>query len=274
MVGAVHFNLDPPDGLAPEVVLPPEPGQEQATAEAAVPATPRLPFAPDPGSYTQLWTSQSATTSAEEMKNEMEAYVDIYAETNPDYAAIQVTILNSSDWVGFITVLPGNQVVLVHSLGLFSSGLGRPTPAHNRIFGLLGEKVGIGLPPIVMVPSAGLVPWLKVQTRFQPTDVELADLRTSARLTVPKPTTELDDDAMSVQNICCVPKAWAAYFLAPMSPWDAFGVFKKLLETIPPPLRAGFDFWDHGWPLHAPMRPPRRTHCSRPNGRAPQRNAG
>jgi hypothetical protein len=31
---------------------------------------------------------------------------------------------------------------------------------HNRIFELLGEKVGTDLPPIVMVLSAGLVPWL------------------------------------------------------------------------------------------------------------------
>jgi hypothetical protein len=107
------------------------------------------------------------------MKDDMESYIETYTDASPDYNATQKTILNSSDWMGFLTVLAGNQVVLVHSLGLFSSGLGQPTPAHNRVFGLLGEKVGTNLPPIVMVPSAGLVPWLKVQTRYQPKDVDL-----------------------------------------------------------------------------------------------------
>ncbi len=164
MVGTVQFNLEPPDDLAVDAEanadadLPPE--VEVLEVEAAVPAAPRLPFAPDPGSFTQLWTSQSATTTTEEMKNDMESYLEAYTSPNPDYAAIQTNILNSSDWMGFLTVLSGNQVVLVHSLGLFSVGLGRPTPAHNRMFGLLGEKVGTGPPPIVMAPSAGLAPWI------------------------------------------------------------------------------------------------------------------
>jgi hypothetical protein len=100
-----------------------------------------MPYAPNPGTYTQLWTSQSATSTAAELAEDMESYINTYLEAAPNYAAIQTTILNSLDWMGFLTVLAGNQVVLVHSLGLFSSGLGRPTPAHNRIFGLLGEKV-------------------------------------------------------------------------------------------------------------------------------------
>jgi hypothetical protein len=100
-----------------------------------------MPYAPGPGSYTQLWTSQSATSTAEELAEDMESYIDIYLETAPDYAGIQTTILNSSDWMGFLTILTDNQVVLVHSLGLFSIVLGRPTLAHNMIFGLLGERL-------------------------------------------------------------------------------------------------------------------------------------
>jgi hypothetical protein len=191
MAGTVSFSLNSPDGRAARdgreplagAAIPPEPVDE-ATAGAAVPATPRLPFAPDPGSYTQLWTSQSATTTAEEMKDDMEAYLDGYTDERPDYTAIQTAILNSSEWMGFLTVLPGNQVALVHSLGVFSSGLGRPTPAHNRIFGLLGEKIGASLPPIVMAPSVGLVPWLKIQTRYEPTEDSLATLETSENLTI------------------------------------------------------------------------------------------
>jgi hypothetical protein len=250
MVGTVSFNLEPPDGRAAGAADntastpdPPPPRTEQeATVGATVPDTPRLPFAPDPGTYTQLWTSQAATTTASDMKEDMESYMGIYNNGNPDYGAIQTTILNSSDWIGFLTVLAGNQVVLVHSLGLFSSGLGRPTPAHNRMFGLLGEKVGSDLPPIVMVPSAGLVPWIKVQTRYQPDDDELTTLEDGTRLTISKPVVEVDESGRSVQNICFITKAWAPYFLAPMTPWDALKVFRRLLSTIPPPLRDGFDF--------------------------------
>ena len=249
MVGAVSFRLDAPDGLAGnaganphpgEGGLPPE-GNDQTAAGATVPVTPQLLFASDPGSYTQLWTSQSSATTAQEMRDDMESYLVAFAEANPDYPTISTAILNSSDWMGFLTVLPNNQVVLVHSLGLFSSGLGRATPAHNRIFGLIGERVGTGLPPIVMVPSAGLVPWIKIQTHPEPTKEALEVLETTERRTISAPE-EDDDNAMSVQNICFVPKAWAAYFLAPMSPWNALKVYRWLLETIPAALRPGFDF--------------------------------
>jgi hypothetical protein len=248
-MGNVAFDLAPPDGRAgenPNVVLPPivQPPEAALAAAlgAAVPTPPRLPYAPDPGTYTQLWTSQSVTTTAEEMKDEMEAYVEAYTEENPDYGAIQTAITNTSEWMGFLTVLAGNQVVLVHSLGLFSSGLGRPTPAHNRIFGLLGEKIGTELPPIVMAPTPGLVPWLRIQNRYEPTLAQMLTLDGNTRLTIPLPTEENDEDEISVQNLCFVPKAWAPYFLAPLSPWQAMQTFNQLLETVPPVLKSGFDF--------------------------------
>jgi hypothetical protein len=251
MVGNVAFALAPPDGAAavdplvePTHAGPPA-GEQQAAVGGAppdVPAPPRLPYAPDPGTYTQLWASQSATTTAGEMKTEMEAYVEAYTDANPDYNAIQTAILNSADWMGFLTVIAGNQVVLVHSLGLYSSGLGRPTAAHNRIFGLIGERVGTDLPPIVMVPSAGLVPWIKVQSRYQPHIDQINQLATGEARTILAPTVERDEDEMSVQNICFVPKAWAPYFLAPLSPWQALQTYDRLMETIPPNLKSGFNF--------------------------------
>ncbi len=76
MVGTVRFNLEPPNGFAADAKanadanLPPE--VELLGVEAAVPAAPRLPFAPGPGSFTQLWTFQSARTIAKEMKDDME----------------------------------------------------------------------------------------------------------------------------------------------------------------------------------------------------------
>ena len=142
-----------------------------------------------------------------------------------DYTAIQMTILNSADWMGFLTVLSGNQVVLVHLLGLFSSCLGRRTTTHNRMFGLVGERIGTELPPIVMVPSPGLVPWIRVQSRYRPEDDQLDLLKTSEERTIPAPVVERQDDEMSVQNICFIPKAWAPYFLAPLSPWQALQTY-------------------------------------------------
>jgi hypothetical protein len=248
MSGSVSFRLEPAEGRGAATQDDDgHPGNETTAdpAGALELAPPRLPYAPDPGSYTQLWTSQSARTTAEEMKDDMESYLVPYTYATPDYAAVQVTILNSVDWMGFLTVLSDDQVVLVHSLGLFSSGLGRQTAAHNRIFGLIGEKVGNELPPMVMAPVAGLVPWLKVQEQLEPNDADLAQLESGRARTIPIPTaplTEEDHGKRSVQNMCFVPRAWAPYFLAPMTPWHALQVYKRLLNTIPPALRNGFDF--------------------------------
>jgi hypothetical protein len=175
------------------------------------------------------------------MKDEVEAYIGAYTDGNPDYGAIQMALLNSTEWMGFLTILAGNQVVLVHSLGFFSGGLGRPTPAHNRIFGLLGEKIGTELPPIVMAPSPGLVPWIKVQNMYEPTVEQILALDGNQELTIPLPTSEEEDNEVSVQNICFMPKAWAPYFLAPLSPWQALQTFNQLMATVPPGLKTGFD---------------------------------
>jgi hypothetical protein len=106
MVGTVAFNLDPRDVCAANARMDvPSLTQPDAEPEAmvgpAVPVPPRVPYTSDPGSYTQLGSSQSATTTAEEMKDEMEAYRETYTWAAPDYPGIQTTIVNSSDWMGF-----------------------------------------------------------------------------------------------------------------------------------------------------------------------------
>jgi hypothetical protein len=187
----------------------------------------------------------------------MESYVQAYTDANPDYNAIQSTILNTAEWMGFLTVLADDQVVLVHSLGLFSSGLGRPTPAHNRMFGLIGERIGGELPPVIMVPATGLVPWLRVQNQPEPSKAALQALATSSQKTMLQPDeSDGDEEDISVQNLCYVPKAWAAYFLAPLTPFQALQTFRKLLATIPPPHRTGFDFLG-SWLAVACTREPR-----------------
>jgi hypothetical protein len=133
-VGPVTYSLEPADADEPQALAAdaePEASAGDETMQVprgGVLPPPRVPYAPDPGTYTQLWMSQTSTSTQEEIKEELSAYLDAYAGSgSPDYSAIQASILTSGDWYGFLTVLPDNQVCLVHSLGKHSSGLGRPT---------------------------------------------------------------------------------------------------------------------------------------------------
>jgi hypothetical protein len=248
------FSLEPPDTGDPPT--PPVNNQDAAeTVVAAMAPTtmegvlppPRLPYAPDPGTYTQLWTSQTSTTTREEIKAELSGYLEGYAGSGiPNYSAIQNQVVASGDWYGFLTILPDHQVCLIHSLGRHSSGLGRQTAAHNRFFGLLGEKVGDQLPPVVMAPSGGLLLWLKVQEVYQPAEADLQELDDERAKTVLRVLgDDIEDEArpkVSVQNLCFIPKAWAAHFLAPMSPWHALRTFRSLMASIPAADHDSFDF--------------------------------
>ena len=163
----------------------------------------------------------------------------------PDYVAIQNASVSSADWYGFLMVLPDNQVCLIHSLGRHCSGLGRQTQAHNRFYGLLGEKVGDQLPPLVMAPSTGLVPWLKIQDLTPPTEEGLRGLEQGSATTILETLGINEDDELptvSVQNMCYVPKPWAAHFLAPMTPWQALKAFRALLSSIPAADHGSFEF--------------------------------
>jgi hypothetical protein len=184
------------------------------------------------------------------MAKECESYLDAFSQTPVDFNALVSSLLTTADGMVFLTVLTGNQVVPVHSIGKFSCGLGRQTLSHNRIFGLLGEKVGESLPPIAMVPAAGLVPWFQMEERHQPTTADLAELKSSRDRTRLEPVVEGDADKdedddrpkVSVQKMVMIPKAWAPYFLEPQTPWEALQIFKTLLETVPANLRDSFDF--------------------------------
>jgi hypothetical protein len=186
-MGSVRFALEDPETRAdPTVPVTTGPGAEAlgtgaqaADAAGAVPPPPWLPYAPGPGTYTQLWMSKTAGTSALEMSKECETYLDAFTGNPVDYPAIVSSLLATADGMVFLTVLTGDQLCPVHSLGKFSCGLGKHTPSHNRIFGLLGEKAGESLPPIAMVPAAGLVPWFQLEERHQPSTEDLAVLETS-----------------------------------------------------------------------------------------------
>jgi hypothetical protein len=154
MVGTARFTLDVPDqGENSQEALAAAgenastgPGTQAQTSNIVgdVPPPPRLPYAPDPGMYTQLWFSESDCTSAVDMAAECETYLKAFTGTPVNYNRIVMSLLATADGMVFLTILTGNQVCPIHLLGRFSCGLGRPTQSHNRIFGLLGEKVGDG----------------------------------------------------------------------------------------------------------------------------------
>jgi hypothetical protein len=95
------------------------------------------------------------------MQEQVGSWLDQYASTPIDYSGIVDDILSAPDWIGFLTVFKGNVVSLVHSLGQFRTGLGAASPGNGRTFGLVGERVGTGTAPIIMVPSTGgLASWI------------------------------------------------------------------------------------------------------------------
>jgi hypothetical protein len=195
----------------------------------------------------------------EEIKEELHGYLEAWTST-PDYLGIQNQVVASGDWYGFLSILPDHQVCLIHSLGQHSSGLGRQTAAHNRFFGLLGDKVYDQLPPLVMAPPTGLAPWLRVKDVHRPVLVDLQELQDKMIKTVLRPSLndDVEDDdwpKVSVQNVCFVPKAWAAHFLAPISPWQALRIFQSFMASIPPVDHNSFHwndlrarFWQKGAP--------------------------
>jgi hypothetical protein len=261
MAATVQFHLEAPDGgpteAAPEAAIGTNTTREppgHKVDRAGVLTPPGLPYAPDLGTYTQMWLAASAATTAEDLKEEIATYLQVYTAPPIDYTATKAALLTSTSQLCFLTILAGNQVCVVHSLGRFSSGLGRSTPANNHIFALLGEKFGDQLPPTVMVNSAGLVPWLSLHNHHQPTDGDLAELEDGTEATVQKNLVEGhenedEDDARPivwVQNLCFIPKAWAQYFLAPMSPWEALMAYKRLILTLPPTVHDSLDYL-HAW---------------------------
>ena len=83
MAGHVHFDLglDPPDNGGPALdgaAVPPPPAQHLQEDVGGAPAPPPLPYAPGPGTYTQLWMSQSLTTSGQEMAEDVESYLSVF----------------------------------------------------------------------------------------------------------------------------------------------------------------------------------------------------
>jgi hypothetical protein len=178
----------------------------------------------------------------------VESYLSVFAVNAPAYATIEMSILASSEFLAFLTVMSGDNVTVVHSAGRFSGGLGRQLLSHNRIFGLIGEKVGGELPPMVMAPALGIAPWLHIMEVALPTDAQLAALGASGDRTIELPEFDFEDgtddpvEAAAVQKMCYMPQEWAAYFLEPVSPWQSLQTIKSLIATLPAQQQQQFDY--------------------------------
>ena len=90
-----------------------------------------------------------------------------------DYPGIVLSLLAVMYVLVFLTVFPDNQVCIFHSVGRFSCGLGRPTIARNRIFGVLVKKLGGSLTPTDMLPVTGVVSCIQMETHVKPTEADL-----------------------------------------------------------------------------------------------------
>jgi hypothetical protein len=145
-----------PTGVQAPAGLPPGAGGGQVPPlPAVVPLPPPLPYPSDPGSYTELWTRQTLSTTGPKLEVQVDSWIDQYTNTPVDYGNIVDGVTSAADWVGFLTVFKGNVISLVHSVGQFRTGLGNASPGNGRTFGLVGERVGTGTVPIIMVPSTG-----------------------------------------------------------------------------------------------------------------------
>jgi hypothetical protein len=182
--------------------------------------------------------------------------------------------------MAFLTVVSGDMVTLVQSLGRFSGGLGRQLLSHNQIFGLMGEKVGGELPPMVMAPMSTIAPWLQIMEVVLPTDAQLDELETSSKRTIPLPEFDFEDgtddpvDSAAVQKLGYMPQEWAAYFLEPTSPWQALQTMRALVATIPTDQQHRFDYlltWGKAACVRCPNNAPttRRDQCCERNGKTP-----
>jgi hypothetical protein len=110
------------------------------------------------------------------MAEDVESYLAVLAVDALEYATIE---MSSSEFMAFLTVVSRDMFTLVQSFNRFSGGLGRQLLSHNRISGLIGEKVGRELPQMVMAPSLGIAPWLHIMEVVLPTDAQLEELAAS-----------------------------------------------------------------------------------------------
>ena len=122
---------------------------------------------------------ETAGTEVAKLVKEYDSYCDIFICNKLGCVTIKKSLFATSNGMVFLEMLSGDQVCMVHSIGRLSCRIGKHTPAHNRIFGILGEKVEYQLPPISVVPEAGLLPWFEMEERYQTIAANIEILETA-----------------------------------------------------------------------------------------------
>ena len=114
---AACFTLDQPDdGPGPTAGdAGPAAGSGGAVKRAAgaagvAPLPPRIPYAHDPGTYTQWWMAEMAVANTTDMSKECEVYLVAFTGTTVEYPGIDLSLLVAADVLVFVTVILGNQV--------------------------------------------------------------------------------------------------------------------------------------------------------------------
>ena len=146
-MGATYFTLGPPDFGHGQV------DRSTRTAAAAqgavllvsgaarvVPHPTWFTYAPELVTYNHLWVFKTSGIGDAELDKECKLYHDAFTRNPVEYLTMLTSLLETADGMVFLAVLSGDQVCMVNSIGRFTFGLGKHTPSHNNISGLMEEK--------------------------------------------------------------------------------------------------------------------------------------
>jgi hypothetical protein len=93
----------------------------------------------------------------------------------------------------------------------------------------------------------GIAPFLQIKEVNVPTDAQLGALATTESRTILEPKDADNEDTefyetASVQKLGYIPREWAAYFLEPITPWEALEKIRGLIATLPEPQQEKFEY--------------------------------
>jgi hypothetical protein len=208
---------------------------------------PPLPFASGPGSISHELMSLCASQTQVQLVAEVNRMLSVYNGNQPNMSLFADAITNSDKLMCFLTISRNGLVSVAHTLGKYSAGLDMSSAAQNRVFALLGEKIGGQLPPGVMVPTAGLVPMLTLKPYGVPPKEDLVAELEAADPSVALATTTAGQVAgqgewVELSQLVYIPQKWAPYLMKEMTAWQALKVLEQLTASLPVGLQTGVSY--------------------------------
>ena len=174
-----------------------------------VPHLPWIHYAPVLVTHNLWWLEEMAGVDATETEKECNVYLATFTGTNVSYPGIVSSLLVVAEGLIILMFLIGNQFNIVHLVGRFICGLGRPNTTHNRTFGKLVDKVGVSLPPIDMVLLVEMVPCIQMKVQVKLMEVDLEGLVAETEELIAAPRGKGSSGAgtsVEVQNLVMVSK--------------------------------------------------------------------